>query len=81
MDLMKFQHAVYVHHCLGGAEDGKQHPASHCYDTLTISGIKYQLRGEPVPMEAPATLQVLNCTDDYMEPVFFRVEMVHGKTT
>ncbi len=77
MDARAIDRATYVHYCIGGPEDGRAHPSDHCYDTFRCGdGPIYHRVSEPERMEeGPPGLQVLNCTDDYFEPVFYRVTM------
>jgi hypothetical protein len=79
-ELAPYERATYVHCLFGGPHDGERHPAGHCYSMLSMSGDLYRQVSEPVPMEQPPGLHVLNCTDDYMEPVFYRVEMKYEGT-
>lgn len=70
------EHAVYIHYFIGGAMDGYSIPSNHCYEASTIDGVTYRRTSEPSLLESPPDgLQVINCTDDYMEQVFFRVDM------
>lgn len=75
IDLKPCERVSYVHYCLGGAHDGHWVPSSHCYESLTIDGTEYVRCSEPQQCEGPEGLQVINCSGDYTEPVFFRVDM------
>ena len=81
MSLSPCERATYVHHLVGGPQDGLRHPSAHCYETLDSNGHLYEIDGGPIRLnEAPNGLQVLNCTDDYMEPVFYQVKMKYSAT-
>ncbi len=70
------EHATYVHYLIGGPEDGAQLPSRNCFDDLLYRGHTYKRNGDAVPMPGePTGLNVLWCSDEYAEMVFFRVEM------
>jgi len=80
-ELRPCEHIVYLHYLLGGPRDGGYWPNSKMWDAVTVDGVVYTRTSEPVRAEPPESLHVLNCTDDYREHVFYRVNMKLEKRT
>jgi hypothetical protein len=80
-ELAPCERATFVHFLIGGAEDGKRYPSGHCYDTFRTNGHEYVRDGEAERDNEMRGMEVINCTDDYMEPVFYRVTMRPAKGT
>jgi len=68
------EQAHFIHVLYGGPHDGHKHPASRCYGWFKYCGCLYKRISEPEPTD-PGEIQVLNCTDEYSEPVWFAVKM------
>jgi hypothetical protein len=76
MSQLPCQSACYLHRLYGGPRDGDTIPAKQPYEYITLDNEhRYDQDGEPEPTEKSGGWQVINCTDEYSEPLFFNVRM------
>jgi len=83
--LSPIERAAYLHHMIGGPCDGEVLGSDHCYETLTWQAADsfkladYVRYGDIEPCD-PGGVERISCTDDYVEPVYFRVNMRYKET-